>query len=320
MKLYRPISMQNSAHKTAQPNLLKTSQQGFSIVEMMIAIAMGLALIAAVTALVVTSLKSQSTQNNTGLMQESAHFALGNIERAIKQAGYINYDKADAPFITTPDMTANIVGFDNKKLGATSIDIASPSSESTNSDILAVRFFGSGDNADNTIVNCAGHGVSEPTNQGRAEDDRGWSIYYVATNNGKSELMCKYLGANNIWAADAIIQDVQSFQVLYGVDINNDGIADKYLNATEVTTLDSVFPPAELNQKTHWKKIAAIKVAILMQSPTNGAISTAPTTYNLFGPDYSAAKSATDLGTKIVVDDAKLHKVYSATFQLKNPT
>ena len=313
-------------------------QLGLTLVELMISIVLGMLVVLAATALLVSSKSAYLSQDENVQMQDTARFVLENINRSVRQAGYENWDKdtQDAPIVATPVMEANLAGLDAQSVTGTSTGIDSPLSANVNgSDVLALRFFGvdkPGTNvADGSIVDCAGNGISAPATSNSADQDRGWSIYYVAnsTVDGVPELRCKYRGeAGGIfsWKTEAVARDVESFQVLYGVDTDGDRIANQFMTATQIRALDTALglAGAELNKKTNWKKIVSIKVALLLRGAQTRKANSATETYHLFGEAYSTANAANDAGTKIVgtglpaAVQQRVRKVYTATIQFRN--
>ena len=306
----------------------KTNQYGLTLVEIMISLTIGLFLILLITGVVIQSKSTQAAQIDLSVMQDTARLALDNISRNIKQAGYTNYDKADTPFIVSDEMSPNVIGFDAKSVAAKTANISQlVASNNNSSDIIALRFFGSGQPADNTVLNCAGFAEAEPTNRADVSAGRAWSIYYVALDVGEPALFCKYRGNNEgNFQAYAIARGVESFQVLYGINRSSPGnsITEQFLTATEITALDTGISTAELNKKTHWKKITAIKVALLIRGNSNSRADNETTHHHLFGQAYSNANAGKDAGSTI--DEAKLsksnqkrlRKIYSTTIQLNN--
>lgn len=308
-------------------------QKGLTLVELLIATVLGMFVVLAVTSLAISSKSAQSAQNDAATVQDTARFALNNISHSVKQAGYVNFDQS----IQTENLTAGIAGLDAGSLKATTYGIDSPGTSRNSSDILALRFFGAGVFADNTVLNCAGFGVPAVKSQNTAEKERGWSIYYVANDvDTEPALFCKYNGksqdddsANSYskFTAQAIARGVESFQVLYGIN-SSDDIATthstQFLSANQISALDSDIPASELNKKTHWKKITAIKVAMLIRGAENSRLDPSTTTYNLFGEDYGNSMSASDEGTRINESDIplnqrkRLRKVVGMTIQLRN--
>ena len=310
-----------------QPNCNLRMQSGISLAELMIALVLGMLVVLVVSGMVITCKSTQTTQMAADNIQDTARYALNNIARSVRQAGYVNYDTAAGPIFNTEIMPASITGFDAKSLTATSNGIEIPISNAKHSsDILAIRFFGSGSgDGDNTIVSCAGSGVPAPTNS--TGDERGWSIYYVANDSsGETNLYCKYKDKpDKNFAAQTIARGVESFQVLYGIDtsVPSNGIANQFVNATEIDALDTGISVSELNKKTHWKKVVAIKVALLVHGTESTSIDAA-TTYHLFGEEYSQARGTADKGTQMTASDFpdahknRLRKTYSTTILIRN--
>ena len=320
------------------------SQRGLGLVELIISLALSLFVLLIATALVLTTKSSFLTQADHSDIQETASFAIDNIVRSLRQAGYVNFDFNNSPQITPSTAGADINGVDASSVSVSSSDISTPLNTTVNSsDILAIRFFGVGNAAsgDGTVTNCAGFSVSAPSSSDTADQDRGWSIYYVSNNaNKEPELFCKYQSINSksgamSWSAQSIAKGVESFQVLYGVDTSNpaNGSANKFLNATAINALDASLElvgntaaerKADLNRKTFWKKVTEVKIAMLISGTENSKSDNTTTTYNLFGDDYAAIASSTDKGTTIIDKDiplerrSRLRKIYAATIVLRN--
>lgn len=337
----------NALKSTSMVNSFKLNQNGLTLIELLISITVGLLVVLAATGLVVSTKKLFLSQTEGNETQDTTRFALDNISRSVRQAGYVNYDFVNSVKITPSTASADIVGMDADSVSATSDDISSPKGSSVNfSDLLAIRFFGSGvinpkdpkvvfD--DTSMSNCAGFSVPEPVSSNTADQDRGWSIYYVANDaNGEPELFCKYYSSDSgKWSAQALVRGVESFQVLYGVDTSNpkDGTANQFLTATAVNALDAALVldgntaderAKDLNRKTFWKKITEIKVALLVSGAQNSRQDEAKTTYDLFGAGYASTSSGVDKGTTVKDADIpesrrnRIRKVYNATIQVRN--
>lgn len=320
--------MPNYYYITARLIPVRKLQSGLTIIELMISITLGLLVILSATGLVISTKSLFVTQTDIVDTEDTARFALDNIARSIRQAGYINYDFSNSVMITPASASADLAGMDANSVAATSTDISTPLGTSVNnSDLLAVRFFGSGNppNGDGTMSNCAGFSVPAAISP---DTDRGWSIYYVALDaNNEPQLMCKYYSNSGNWTAQAIVKGVESFQVLYGLDTNtpSNGLSNKFLTATNINALDQSLGLSgnALNAATYWKRIRTVKIAMLIRGTGNSRTDTTTTTYNLFGPDYKVA-NPNDLGTVINEQNLpagttkRVRKIYAATVQLRN--
>lgn len=307
-------------------------EAGLTLVELMISIILGLLVAMAAAALLISSKSGYTAQDDVTRLQETGRYAIESITRAVRQTAYENWDKDEAPVLATADISANIAGLDARSLNSKLAGIESPVMKSINgSDVLALRFFGAGTgkNGDETIINCAGFGVAAAS---EAEAGRGWSIFYVAESNGEPELRCKYLG-NGSWSSDAIARGVESFQVLYGVDTDKDGLPNQFLTATAINALDDALilegadetaKATDKNRKTNWKKVVVVKVALLVRGSQPARTDALVAQHDLFGKEYSDANAGTDIGTQIKETNLptgvrnRLRKVFTLTIQLRN--
>ncbi|MBI1891128.1 MAG: PilW family protein [Burkholderiales bacterium] len=312
-----------------------TEYAGFSIVELMISMAVGLLISLASISLLLSSKNAYTAQDDYVEIQQTGRYALEAITRAIHQAGYENWDQEDAPAVTDKSLSANISGLDARSLKSALPALESPITAAINgSDVLAVRYFGSGSgsNGDGTIINCAGFGVAATT-QDAAEEERGWSIFYVANDSvGEPELRCKYKRKNG-WSSEAIARGVESFQILYGVDTDGDGLANQFLRAVDITALDDALMLSgstkaarisEKNAKTYWKKVVAIKMGLLIRGWQSSRVDDPTHFHDLLGQAYSDAYAAMDSGVRIYEGTlpnkirSRVRKVFSTTIRLRN--
>jgi type IV pilus assembly protein PilW len=322
-----------AAHSRIHQAAIRHPQAGLTIVELMVSIAVGLLVVLAVTALLLSTKTGYIFQDEGARLQETGRYAIESITRAVRQAGYENWDTGATAMLAPPEISANIAGLDASGLKESEIGIEAPLSKSVNgSDVLAVRFTGSGSasGGDGTLLNCAGFGVAAPID---LETDRGWSIFYVALDkSGEPELRCKYFGKTS-WNTEAIARGIETFQVLYGLDTDDDGVPNQFLNASAISKLDKQLvldgPNAaerlfDKNRRTHWKKVVTIKIAILARSGQVVRADARALHYDLFSKEYGDTYGSSDIGTRI--DEAKLppasrnrhRKVFASTIQLRN--
>lgn len=305
-----------------------TNQAGWTIVELMIALTLGLLVVLAATGLLLSSKAGYLVQDQSTQVQETGRYAMEVLARAIRQAGYENLNTVLLPLRNTADFSPNVIGLDAASLQRTgaALAVAAAASVVHGSDVLALRFFGD----EEAILNCAGLLVPVASSQHSADEERGWSIFFVAKDSGgEPELQCKYR-SKNAWATDAIARGIESFQVLYGVDLDGDGVVDRFINAKEIDALDQAMPLAGLNavaraadrnRKTHWKKIRAIRVALLVRSEQRVRNDALDGEHRLFGSSYDHPD---DKGTTIREQDlpaserARLRKIFTQTIQLRN--
>lgn len=325
-------------------------QRGLTLVELMISILLGLIVILAATALLISTKNTYTSQEQNSVVQDTGRFALENISRSLRQTAFENWDTGSgdtpqAPITNQPTMSATIFGADASRVTSTSEALSGlTTGDAVNgSDVVAVRFFGVGQTDGSmatdgygSVIDCIGMPVAAPTSSDDAEDGRGWSIYYVAndTDEGVPELRCKYRAESGNWNSEAIARGVESFQVLYGVDTDTDTTADRipnrYMTATQIDALDdnivyeetgAVNQALEKNCKTNWKKVVDIQISLLVRGDNYTSSNTSGMTFHLFGENYS---NENDAGTKIVVDELeegvrkRVRKVFHTTVHNRN--
>ncbi len=173
-------------------------QQGFSLVEIMVALTLGLVLLGGTITLYASSKDSYRLQENIAGMQENARFAIHALRRDVEMAGF--------------PMARDIVPFNS----AATLDGAN-----NTSDQLSIQY-NAGDPPNNT--DCLGTVVAPP----------GTLITNLYTINNNGDLVCRGNTAN---LTQTLVENVVNMQALYGVDTNADGSANRYLRADQVTAL-----------------------------------------------------------------------------------
>ena len=287
-------------------------QAGMTLVELLVALGVGAMLMLASSAALLSSSRSYMDQVESARLADNGRYASDAIARALRQTAWVNWDASAAPLSHAAHDSANIAGLDARGLGKNSEGISAPLVGSINgSDVLALRFYGTGEGAggDGAVLNCAGFGVGAASN----EAQRGWSIFYVAQDDGgdgEAELRCKYRAGGG-WGADALIRGVDSFQVLYGLDTDTppDGVANQYVNASSLDARDAALVlvgadeaerERDFHRRTHWKRVASVRVALLLHASGNTGVEAGPAQFDLFGPAYADAHGTQDPGVRIV--------------------
>lgn len=274
-----------------------------SIAELLVALSLGLGVLLAGSTLLGGANTSYVAHADAAGIDDGGRYALELIGRAVRQAAFADLERLGAA-ATDPGAPPALSGLDNRSIVKTSFGIDNPVAAINGSDVLAVRYAGAGagPDGDGSVLNCAGFPVHE------AED--GWSIFYVARNGeGVNELRCKYRGASN-WSADAVVTNVDGFQVLYGIDSDTprDGVANRYVNAGAIAALDAALvlgaatPEAlaqERNARTWWKRVVSVQVALLLHGERPATDPAPAEDWLLFGQDYADSQAVTDPGVRL---------------------
>ncbi|TWI70208.1 type IV pilus assembly protein PilW [Pseudoduganella lurida] len=278
-------------------------QRGIGIAEILVALTLGLLVTLAASAMLLVANRDFVNHGANARLTDGGRYALELVEQGLRQSAWTDLETGTG---TAADAAPAITGLDNRSLTRTAAGLGGAVAGINGSDVLALRFSGAGNVAGYaSVIDCAGFAA------GTAQD--GWSIFYVGmADDGESELRCKYVAQSGNWNADAIVRGVDSFQVLYGVDTDEprDGIPNRYLNASGIAALDGALAlagatPAEqaadLRRRTWWKRVATVRVALLLHGETGSRPASLPARYELFGAAYG---DALDAGTQI--DEARL--------------
>lgn len=300
---------------------MKARQNGMTLAELLVALAVGLGVLLAGAVLMVSANQAYVAHEDAAGIDDGGRYALALIGRAVRQGAFVDWERLGAAGLDK-NAPAPLAGLDSRSLVKTSVGIDDPVTGAVNgSDVLAVRYGGAGaaPDGDGSVVDCAGFTVHEAK--------EGWSIFYVARNgDGLAELRCKYKGAAN-WSADAVVAGVDGFQVLYGFDSDSppDGIPNRYVNASTLSALDAALAPGERNEKTAWKRVASVQVALLLHGEKASSAPVQPAGYALFGPAYGAAQGGADAGVQLMRAEldgprpAPARRLFTAVFAVGAP-
>jgi type IV pilus assembly protein PilW len=187
---------------SAQVTSTCARERGFTLIELMVAITIGLVLTIVVAQLFLGSRRTYATTDDVSRMQESIRYTYQLLTRTVHLAGY-----KSSPNSKTEDIFA----------GANVVLEAAEGTAAGDPDGFTVRFQGSSNGTaltpDNTIVNCLG--VSQ------AAGDMAVNLFTIAPGaNTRNALFCN---------GTEIVPNVQNMQVFYGVDTNSDLVADIYV-------------------------------------------------------------------------------------------
>lgn len=186
--------------------------RGFTLVELLIAIAIGMALTVVVSQLFYHSRTTYTTTEDVSRMQENIRFAYQVFTRTVHLAGY-----KSAPNVATevafPPGQEPIDGVEGAAAGE--------------SDTLTIRFQGANSAAgaaDGTIRDCAGTAI--------AAGVTAFNTFTIGVGaNGANALFC-----NGV----EMVADVENMQVIYGEDTSGDLVVNNYVNRSQVTDLANV--------------------------------------------------------------------------------
>lgn len=307
------------------------TQAGFSIVELLVAMAISLVLLTAVYQVFLGNTETYRINENQARLQENGRFALDILIREVRSAGYYGCsgDAADPSFLG--DFAQAVEGFESTSATVWTPPVdASITSPLGGSDILTIRrtdptvFMRVATDMTARDADIAVTGVTENLNgdfllindcqeawvfqssSAGSPIAHGTSFTYAFAAGSevyKIETVTYYISNDDnnqpalfrkigAAAAEEILQGVENMQVLYGEDTDADGDVNAYRTANNVSA---------------WNDVLSVRVGLLLRTPEEIAGGDLDTN------DYTV--NGTDVDP---VDDRRQRRVFTTTIGLRN--
>ena len=281
--------------------------RGFSLIELMIALALGLAIVAAVGTLSVNATRSYRSMNRASEQIENGRYALKVIKDDLEHAGFFGIfsptrSNAPAPAFTDPciktpenyekSLLLPVIGY-SASPGTCALNVDS----ATN--ILTIRRAGINIISPSELQGSTAYIQSSSDKYViGVKPDSTW-LYAPAGNNGFSlhgpdgaypirpyETHIYYLSSQTLMLKNAvtnataqpIIDGIENMQIQYGIDnTNQDGSPDTYL--------------ANPNSVENWSNVVSIRINLLARSNEQDLSYVDQKTYDLGGSQRIPAKN-----------------------------
>jgi type IV pilus assembly protein PilW len=228
--------------------------QGFTLIEMLIAITVGLFLLGGVMTILQDTRRATSSQTEATQLQDSVRLAMSTLTDVIQTAGYYS-----SPLYSTPQASLTAGGAftpGQAITGTGAFGAAAPG------DTVSVQYqTATGDG----ILNCSG-----------TSNTTGGNEIFVNTFSldAQGDLQCTLtsaLGVNTIVLIPAVTTGtnqlkITNLQILYGVQTNfalGNQCADSYLDATQVSA-------RTINGQTAWNYVVSVRVTVSFSNPIAG--------------------------------------------------
>ena len=342
----------STRHLTSTPVRQLSRQAGLTLVEMLVAVTLGLLVTLAAVAALLIGRQGFTSVDQSSQLRENARFATNLIQRVVIQAGYESHRDGTVAsawryFCTgsgqpcgdiNGDQNPGIVGFDNALVGSLTLPAGLVSGNRSSgcgsvadtscvngSDILVVRYWGDGRAGaaagDGSMINCSGANEMDG-------DVPAYSIFHVARGaSGEPTLACTYRDSTGNWQTVPLMQGVESFQVLYGVDsltpnaappaagsTSFDDVPDRYLRASQMTVTGNANATMD-----NWRRVRSVHIGLLLRGDRNSAVDRAASgqSYDVLGPGFTDAANDT-LSRLTVAADGRLRQNMVFTVHLRN--
>jgi type IV pilus assembly protein PilW len=293
---------------------LTSYQQGLTLIEIMIAMVIGLFLLGGVMQIFLGSHQSYRLQDNLSRMQENSRFAMDFLMKDIRMSTHWGcVDANDIIVYVTPDPTTinSVSGTDGgANNGADSLSLngmlASDIFVSNRSntplqvyanttlevdDIVLVTEIDCSEGEMFTITALSGNKQNITPNQLNNDYEQNAQLYQansvtytIANSAGITSLFRNINGVNQ-----ALVENIENMQIVYGEDTNGDNTPDYYVSADQVVNMGNV---------------SSIRISLLAVSPDDNLTTKAV--------DY------TFNGVTTTPTDKRLRHVFSATIAIRN--
>lgn len=250
------------------------NNKGFSLIELMIAVALGTLVVMAVVTLFITNQRTYNLQKNTRIIQQQGVFVLEHMVQDIRKAGYRHISAVN---------DVGIIANEVNSISGSKDDVGE-----NKSDRLTVAF--------DVVV----EGASDRNNHTAPRDCEGKKItsttkvvqtYWL----NEEELRCKssYSSSEN---GLLLLEGVENFQVLYGIDAIKDGLAtvSHYVTADKLTA-DNV------------SAVVAIRIGYIVANNSGDGVTSTKQTFYLLDKNIELGGS-----------DKKVRRQFMRTIPLRN--
>jgi type IV pilus assembly protein PilW len=229
------------------PLSLRSRARGYNLIEVMIAIAVAVFLLAGIVMIEQGTKQTSIAQTGLAQLQDDERIAMTILANVIQQAGYYP--------IPTTAMDKHQLELSLPKIGAM-IDGQSiyGQRDADNNDTLTIRFL---TNPNDGVLNCQG---GSNTTAAQVEYDNVFTVDLV-----NHQLTCAINGK----PAVVLVDHVKSMHILYGVfsqtvtQFDNGGSVDTFDNANQFS-LETTTPPA------FWTNVYTVKITLEFFNPLKG--------------------------------------------------
>ncbi len=295
-----------------------TSQRGFTLIELMIAMLIGVFLMSGVIQIFLSAKQAYRLQENLSRLQENGRLAINLIAKDIRMAGYSPYECLPRPTPIILPPAFDKVNNTNNLCGTGTLENANNWCASTNRACVASATYNTTNNTRTDVIrSCQWLTTPAPCYTTPSEIS-----YFIRVDDSNSNIpaLWRYNGASS----QERVEGVERMQVLYGVDTDTvpDYVPNYYADAGTVAVNAAATPLVN-----DWTKIVSVRVTLLLVTMDNNLTDTPqPYTYNgttTTPPDVCSSNgvvvSALPCSSpNIQVKDLRIRRVFSSTIAVRN--
>lgn len=290
-------------------------QRGVTLVELMIALAIGLLIVLVVTSAYLSGIGTQRAQTDMTRLEESARFSFDLLSRAIRRAGFRNTNSVPStarPFCATDVSTAG------SEFRATNdpvtVDLGGGVSANVlnKSDTITVRYYGEDDptapgTPDGVVLDCLGNAVGRG---GKPDGTPVQDTIYVAADPANGNEPTLFCNTDNPAANPknlALIPGVESMQILFA---ESGDTINRYIHANN--------DPAVVDKNPALDDVRGMLVSLIVRTPSTTGSDRSAKTFNHFGDNYAAAAAGDTGATFTGAADGRVRLHFANFVALRN--
>lgn len=271
----------------AAPATGRRHQHGLSLIELLVAMGLGLILVLGIGTVYLGSRQTYRMQEANARVQETGRFALEVIGRSLRQAG------ADANI--TAIVTAVTTQCDDSAGVCIAVNGTDDSVNGTAFDTMTVQYYAGMDQPDSDA-----DGVRESRNCLGNIANANVLVTEAFALVG-TDLQCTATVGAGAAQTQPLVSEIEDIQLIYGVDSDNNQSADIY----------TATPTA-----AQWPNVLTAKVCVMVRSVEQGL---AATTQRPLDCPHALDTELALAGTPIPQSgDTRLHRAFVATYNLRN--
>ncbi len=255
-----------SGHHSRRP------QRGLSLIEVMIAASLGAILLAVLMQIVISNRDAHRFQQNLSTLQENGRFAMRQIAQVARMTAYQGSSGAEWLQGRLSSSNGGVV------------PLSGTDNDTNGSDTVSITYSG---NSDGFVKDCIGRPIADTVTM---------TNRFSVSATGNLECAVSSDGGTT-WASLVLIPDVEAMHVLFGVDSDSDGSANRYVGAGEVADMELV---------------VSIRIGLLMASSDDALVAAVDTTV------YPVLDASVHAGTG--PGDRRSRRTFVTTVQLRNQT
>jgi type IV pilus assembly protein PilW len=242
-----------------------TSQRGFSLIELMIAILLSVFLIGGLLTLVQAMKRTTGVQNGLSQLQDNERFATDLLSDVIQAAGDYPAPAYGGQYTAFPALPLGLIAFAQGQTIA-GADTALPGGA-----LIGVRYTTSGTDG---LISCAGNTSAAPV-----------TFVNVFSIDGQQNLQCQLTtidaAGNKTTTTTRLVSGITNLTILYGVQTNslsNTQSVDAYLTAAQVSAL---VPPLPKSAPTGWILVKTVRLVLTVTNPLAAGVPSQPPTLTM---------------------------------------